>query len=240
MGMDDREVRSEHFPTFAFQKIQGSSSLLIPDIDALTNAFYENVFEDLVPYDTKLDKAIFVGSTTGTNHTVETVRDMQNQRLRVAMFFKNSDQVDFRLPVICQCLTLEAEEAIRDLGFGNGEQLTWDAQFRYKFLVSIDGNGATCSRVQIALKSSSVLLKFDSPNNLYYFAGLQPYSHYLPVACEQDILTYIELEKSHPHYFSKIASNGQRFFEEYLNRESASYYFSRLLSLYERTFQSKP
>ncbi|MDH4393609.1 MAG: glycosyl transferase family 90 [Aquabacterium sp.] len=235
MTMDDHPLDSNRFPSFAFQKQAGSPSILVPDIDALVHRFYAQGFDDLVPWEDKHDKAVFVGATTGSAHTVESVQANTNPRLRAGRFFQGSPLVDFHLPLICQCLTPEAEAAIRALGFG-GEQVPWEAQFRYKFLLSLDGNGATCSRVQIALKSGSVLLKYDSPFQLYYFAGLQPCCHYLPVARDDDVPAILHLAQQQPHFMAQVARSGQQFFADHLNRNAVAYYTARLLRLYASVF----
>jgi len=236
MGLDDGALDSQRFPSFAFQKPAGSQAILVPDIDALVHGFYAQGFDDLVPWEHKLDKAVFAGATTGSAHTVESVQANSDPRLRAGRFFQGSPLVDFHLPLICQCLTPEAEAAIRALGFG-GEQVPWEAQFRYKFLLSMDGNGATCARVQIALKSGSVLLKYDSPCQLYYFAGLQPYRHFLPVARDADVPAILQLAQQQPHFMAQVARSGQQFFADHLNRNAVAYYTARLLRLYASAFR---
>lgn len=235
MCLDDDALDSSLFPSFAFQKQAGSRSILLPDIDALVHGFYAQGFDDLVPWEDKLDKAVFAGATTGSMHTVDSVQADSNPRLRAGRFFQGSPLVDFHLPTICQCQTPDAEAAIRALGFG-GEPVPWETQFRYKFLLSLDGNGASCSRVQIALKSGSVLLKYDSPYELYYFAGLQPYRHYLPVARDDEVPAILRLAQQQPHFMAQVARSGQQFFADHLNRNAVAYYTARLLRLYATVF----
>jgi hypothetical protein len=215
MSMHDGPFEHPDLPFFAFQKKTGSNAILLPDIDAIDHDFYANNFEDSNCYEEKSCSAIFVGATTGAVHTVASVAAHSNPRLRAGLFFKDKPEVDFRLPSIVQCETEEAAEAIRQLGFGTG-WASWDEMFRHKFLLSLDGNGATCSRVAIALKSNSVLIKFASVHELYYFPALIPYLHYIPVARNEDVLTLIKSELAAPGLFVMVAEIGRNFFDKYM------------------------
>ena len=109
------------------------------------------------PCSEKATSAIFVGGTSGQMNTVDTVRNPIATRLRSAKHFRGHPNIHFLLPSLSQCVDAEAEQALRDLGFG-GSQIPWSEQFLHKFIISVDGNGAACSRIVIALKSNSVLL----------------------------------------------------------------------------------
>jgi hypothetical protein len=223
-------------PIFAFQKLVDAPSILLPDIDALWHAFYTNRFEDTLCYRDKADEAVFVGSTTGSAHTVQSVVALENQRLRSAVFFRDIESVDFWLPNVVQCVDADAEAHIRalDVGFFS---LGFDKQFQRKFLISMDGNGATCSRVAISLKSNSVLLKYSSIHKLYYFSALRAGAHYLPIAKDQDVLQAIAAEVELPGAFASIAAAGKEFFHDILGPGPALAYTAQLLSAYFAVFQ---
>ena len=101
----------------------------------------------------------------------------------------------------------------------------------------MDGNGAAFSRVAVALKSRSVLLKYDSPRELYYFPGLVPWLHYIPIATDQDIVDVVRIEREHPGYFRYAADAGRRFFRTFLNRGAVMSYASRLIEMYFSVFE---
>ena len=67
------------------------------------------------------------------------------------------------------------------------ERIPWSEQYRHMFLLSMDGNGATCSRVISSLKSNSVLIKYQSDSILYYFSALEPGTHFISVNDDRDI-----------------------------------------------------
>jgi Glycosyl transferase family 90 len=232
LDVADRPVPNTNVPTFQFQKPAGSKSILIPDIDFLNWDYYEQPsVADTIPYAEKAISAIFVGSTSGQNNTVETVRSPVAPRLRAAKYFRGHPDIHFFLPNLCKCENAEAERSLRDLGFG-GPKIPWSTQFGHRFIISVDGNGATCSRVVVALKSNSVLLKYDSPHSQYYFRGLQPWVHYIPVSADSDIENFIAIEREAPGAFATIAASGRRFAESYTSKPRVLQFAGELLTAY--------
>jgi Glycosyl transferase family 90 len=219
-------------PIFQFQKPYGSSAILLPDIDFLGLDFYHQPgYADKIPYQEKTTSAIFVGGTSGQTNTVETVREPVAPRLQAGKHFRGHPDINFLLTTLSRCENAEAEQALRDLGFG-GPTVPWSEQFPHKFIISVDGNGATCSRVVIALKSNSALLKYDSPHHLYYFKGLVPWLHYVPIVEHGDIENIIKIEREYPGTFASIAEEGRRFAETYITRQRVFQYVAELLTLY--------
>jgi hypothetical protein len=233
----DQALAAPPMPVFAFQKPHGNDSLLLPDVDLLESGFPTvESLSDPLSYLEKNCSAIFVGSTTGRRVTEAVVRELGLPRLRSAVFFRNHPLVDFRLPNLVQWDSSATKQLLREMGFGDGVRVSWPQQFRHRFIISMDGNGASCGRVVRALLSNSVLLKYDSPHTLYYFSGLQPWLHYVPISCDEDVVHTVELELGHPGYFADIARAGQRFAQTLLSRDSAILYTSELLRLYSATF----
>jgi hypothetical protein len=219
-------------PIFQFQKPNGSSAILLPDIDFLGLDFYHQPgFADQIPYQEKATSAIFVGGSSGQTNTVETIRAPVAPRLQAAIHFRGHPDIHVLLTLLSRCENAEAEQALRDLGFG-GPRVPWSEQFPHKFIISVDGNGATCSRVVIALKSNSALLKYDSPHHLYYFKGLVPWLHYVPIVENNDIENIIKIERECPGAFASIAEEGRRFTETYINRQRVFQYVAELLTHY--------
>ncbi len=241
MSMHDMSQSSSGIPFFCFQKRLHERSILLPDIDFSIHDCYEAPqYEDAIPYSDKEIGAIFVGSTTGAIHTKKIVAGLESPRLRAGVRFRNEPGVDFHLPVIVQCDSSETEALIRELGFGDERPIGWQEQFRRRFVISMDGNGATCSRVAIALKSNCALLKYDSPFQLFYFSALIPWLHYIPIKSDEDIPRIIRLEKKNPGYFDYIGAAGADFHRRYLTPESIMDYTSCLLRAYFSSFRNSP
>jgi hypothetical protein len=86
--------------------------------------------------------------------------------------------------------------------------------------------------VAIALKSNSVLLKYDSPHHLYYFRGLLPWRHYIPISVHSDIENIIRIEQECPNTFASIAEEGRSFAETHLTRPRVLQYAAEVLTGY--------
>lgn len=239
MDMEDRPSVSPSVPIFAFQKFLENRNILMPDVDFLQWHFYEiGEFQDLIPYHEKRISAIFVGSTTGGMHTVESIRSRENQRIRSALYFRGSKDVEFRLASITQCVGSDAEQLLREMGFGRN-RVSWQEQFGHRFLLSMDGNGATCSRVSVALKSRCVLLKYESHHKLFYFDHMIPWHHYIPINSDKDVEEIVRTERAAPGYFASIAENGRAFYDRTISRERCFDYTAALLRGYAEIFSSR-
>jgi hypothetical protein len=236
MGLDDALGARFDAPVFCFQKLSHASSILLPDIDFLIDFHAGSEVQDRLSYELKMPKAVFAGSTTGAWITLEVAENFASPRLRAARYFQDSETVDFRLPRITQCQSQAAEDFLAAQPFCQKEALSWQEQFRYRFIISIDGNGATCSRVAIALHSNAVLLRYSSDHQLFYFGGLQPWLHYVPVASDRDVEQVIALEQGAPELFRQIAENGRRFAKTYLTAGALIAYTARVLQFYEASF----
>jgi hypothetical protein len=233
MGLGDVLPVPPTVPLFCFQKQRGARSLLMPDIDFLIQHFYDDPsLIDTNAYLKKTQTAVFAGGTTGAMIDAEAARSLSTPRLRAAGYFNGNPRVDFRLPGITQAVSPDAQAILAAQPFCQKPRLPWPQQFRSRFVISMDGNGATCSRVVIALQSNSVLLKYDSDHVLYYFGGLQPWLHYVPVAADADVDKILDLEVRDPALFEQIATAGRRFARTYLNRPATQRYTAMLLQLY--------
>jgi hypothetical protein len=135
-----------------------------------------------------------------------------------------------------QTSTPEAQRILEEMPFCRGQRVSWKQQLLYRFLISVDGNGATCSRVALALHSNSVLLKYDSDDLLYYFQGLQPWLHYIPISREQDVEHVFEAERWAPGALETVAAQGRAFAARFLTRAATTAYMAQLLQLYAGCF----
>lgn len=236
IDLDDLADRTSAGPVFCFQKVSGARSILIPDVDMLEDFYLSAASDDGFAYDEKIDAAIFVGSTTGQLYITRTiVEQLAHQRLRSAVYFKDQPDVRFELPGIVQCDGPETEAMIRALGLGS-VATSWAEQFSYRYLMSIDGNGATCSRVAIALKSNSVLMRYHSINDLYYFRGLQAWKHYVPLNRDADVIDNIALLRRSPALSREIAHASREFYRTRLSRVAVMRYMAELLNAYIARF----
>jgi hypothetical protein len=228
----DGALDSPRVPVFSFQKTFENNSVLLPDPDMIGRGF--PTAHDTLAFKEKRCHAIFVGSTTGgVAITTEALRrDGAIDRIRAATHFRGDGDVSVMLPILVQYDSEETASVLREMGFGSGQEISWDEQLKNKFIISIDGNGATCTRVSITLSSQSVLLKYDSPSQLYYFSGMIPWVHYIPIRSHSDVSKVISAERQSPGLFSDIVKGANQFAQSYLTSDAIRCYTATLLSLY--------
>ena len=94
------------------------------------------------------------------------------------------------------------------------------------------GRGAACSRLVKGLRSNGVVVKFDSPYELYYFPALVAGRDHLLAEKEEDVERFLEIEAATPGAFREVAEAGRRFAAKYLTIGSVMDYTARLLDAY--------
>lgn len=232
LDVNDVPAPSVDFPIFCFQKERGAHNPLVPDVDFFHERWYRHE-RDVLPYDQKTNSACFVGSSTGGWLSLDSVRNRATPRLRAAAYFDGHPNVLFKIANAVHCLSDEAKACLMSEPYFS-TQIRWADQLRHRFLISMDGNGAACSRLVKGLLSNGVVIKYDSPHELYYFPALKPGSDYLSVTSEEQIERILETEAAHPGTFKHVAESGQRFARRYLNVRSVMDYTARLLRAHAR------
>lgn len=235
--LNDRHIFKETIPVFGYQKRNFDTTIMLPDIEFLQYDFYQDgIYADALPFQLKRAAGLFVGGTSGAGIiSKRKVVERQVPRINSALFFRDKEDVDFFIAKIGQIDGEETKQAILDLDLA-GRPMRWPDHYEYKFHLSMDGNGATCSRVVLSLKSNSVLIKYTSEWGLFFFPLLRAGEHFIEVRSDQDVLSLISLEKQHPGYWSHIAKSGQDFYRTYLTRERLIDYSSYVLKEYAECF----
>lgn len=238
LGLDAHDISllPTDGPIFTFQKEAGEKFILLPDPDFLKHGFYEDgEGRDDLALEDKSPRAVFAGSTTGGLITMDILDAGGVARINSALFFKGHPDVDFFLPEIVQCETDAVYSRVAALDVG-GRKLDWQDQFGMKYLLSMDGNGCTCSRLLLALRSQSVLFKYDSSRVMYYFDCLEPWMHYVPIHKDQDVLDAMAVLNADPARAAKISADATAFHDRLLTRSAVVEYTSRLLQAYQALF----
>lgn len=227
----DIALYGDEAPVFCFQKLASSRKMLMPDIDFFHHEWYAAGFIE-PDWDGKRPAAVFAGSSTGGNVLSRTdVETARPQRLQWALSALGRPQVDVFICDAVQCDSEDTAALLRAQPYFR-DRMAWEAQLAYRYLISMDGNGATCSRVVNTLRSGGVLLKSLSPNRLYYFDGLKPFEHYVPIADLNEAEAAIaDLEEGRLDP-AAITAAARRFFDTYLTRPAVQDYTRRLLERY--------
>jgi hypothetical protein len=232
-------------PVLCYHKKYGHNIILIPDFEIYDYNYYcREIYSDNLCFEEKYDKAVFVGSTTGTNqqedrgccNTMDNIDHDPCVRVSAAKYFDGNASVIFKLPSIVQCDSAETEGYLRSFGFTQCPRMDWVEQFKYKFIISVDGNGPTCTRVAVALLSNSVLLKYESRWITYYHRALRPYYNYVPIAWHDDIHDVLNKINNNYAYYAAISRRASEDFSLILRKSNVDRYFAAVLNEFYALF----
>ncbi|WP_238183998.1 glycosyl transferase family 90, partial [Methylobacterium trifolii] len=232
----DMVAFDSRFPVFCFQKNVRSNLMLIPDPDFLQYNFYQEKPED-EKFEDKLDQVIFCGSSTGGIMTDRDIINDNTDRLYLCNEFIGNKDIKVRIGAAVQCLSEDGAELLRKKPYF--ERILWDEQIKCRYILSIDGNGATCSRIVLTLRSQSLLLKYRSEQQLYYFRGLRPFEHFVPIDNAEDLKLQYSRLKNGEIETKKMIRNANNFYDDYLGKSSVEYYTACLLESFYYYYVSK-
>ena len=106
-------------------------------------------------------------------------------------------------------------------------------QFKYQILV--DGNTCTFSRAYWQMLSNCVIFKQKSTHVQWYYKGLLPYVHYVPVKeNSSDLTRKINWAKKHDKKMLRISKNATAFVQENLSKDEVNKYLYCLFTEYEK------
>lgn len=244
--LGDTGFPDQEFPIFSFQKLRRSMNFLFPDADVLVHNFYNSPEHiDDISYESKSNTAIFIGSTSGAapediylqrrrRVTLEKIASGKVPRINSALFFqRHRENVIFDLPIIVQTPDCDTRSFLESLGFGGNVRTPMKEQFKHKFLISMDGNGAACSRLALALGSNSVPLKYKSDSILHYFSLLIDGFNFIEISKDEEVLRVVEAEAARPGIFREIAENGRSVFRSVFDKENIIKYTASVLAAYQ-------
>lgn len=224
----------EYFPTkellplFSQSKInECHADITFPTHYNLDQLLSEEELGTLPPWEERKDTLFFRGSTTGGHYNQ--MKDYTiAHRQRLVEFAKGKPQMDIGFTAIIQCNNICDELQDR---YGTVSRVEGMDNFRYKYLMSVDGNTFV-----------SRLPRFMSAGSLIFRAGLFgewfdewifPDRHFLQVKLDySDLETKLRWALDHDKEARKIAEEGQRFAHTRLRNEDMSCYLYRLLLEY--------
>lgn len=106
---------------------------------------------------------------------------------------------------------------------------------KYKYLIDIDGFGATFHRCQWILRSNCTLIKQEDGYVQWYYSGLKPYIHYVPYNKDcsnlEDIILWL---REHDEEAERIAQAGRQFALKYLDMNTTYLYLYHVLKEYNK------
>jgi hypothetical protein len=113
-------------------------------------------------------------------------------------------------------------------------------QIGYKYLLSIDGNAATGTRVPWIMNSNSLLVKQRSHKIQWFYPALKEYVHYVPLEHRlTDAFEQLEWMKNNDNKIKKIAYNARNFVQNNLTAEHIENHVVLLLNEYHKIQQDE-
>jgi hypothetical protein len=228
-----------HIPIFAFAKLDtDTTSILIPDCEALLDGFYEKVLFDtsegrrLFPWPTKKDKAFWRGATTGVDSSFSNHLDFNNYqefpRVKLALLSSQYPHlIDAKLTILAQITDPRVFDLLAPYV---GRSLPVTDHLNYKYQILVDGNTCAYSRAYWQLFSDCLMFKQTSPNIQWYYRSLVPYVHYVPIAYDlSDLKDKIEWARHHDLEAQQIIANANDFAQQNLKKQDVYLYLYLLL-----------
>ena len=222
-------------PVLSFCKKDCYKDILIPVPASLPN------FKDNVSWESKEKKLVWRGSTTGTKTSHKTLFELSH-RYRLVNWARDYKKyvweylgiaVDIELSAVIQC-DGNCEEFKKKTVMS---RLSYDEQFKSKYLIVVDGNGWTF-RFPTFLGSNSLIL-YNGVYNVWFSKLIKPYVHYLPIKADySDLIEQLEYAKNHDDEMKKIAENARSFVEEFLTPNTTACYLGLMLIEYADLIKS--
>lgn len=224
--------------------------LLFPDaffIKANKNSNWGNLLKKIdqasinYPWEQKINKIFWRGAATGDFHDYTVENFDKLPRLTISIFSKlYPDLIDANFSDYGKQIPYNTQEhSLRrfcKILFGTNPSFVSESDhIKYKYLLSLDGNAATGTRVSWVMNSNSVLLKQDSAKIQWYYSALKPYYNYVPVNNNlTNILEQIKWMKANDDELRKIAKNAHNFIQNEMLPEHIDAHIAILLNEYSK------
>lgn len=231
------------YPIFAYAKKEGTPVLLFPD--PLSEAFSRRSGQNIrkanfiwrYRWSNKENIAFWRGGTTGKKGYSKDTWYL-NPRSKLSMLSKyypdlvNSGFTSFPgvEPEVQKKMNLILP------------QVSWTTHknhLKYKYLVIADGNTCTYPRYYLGLLSNSVVFKDKSDEVQWFYKGLKPFVHYIPVAYDfSDLPELVQWARNHDAEVKKISKNAFTFVNQNLKSKHIYDYVEFLLKEYAKKQQA--
>lgn len=171
-------------PIFTFAKSSKlQTAVAFPDFEAcmsyhLLKKEVEAVCNSL-SYEEKKESAFWRGSSSGGVSTVDNWKSFPRSILCLTSK-KHPHLIDAKFTNLIQIQDPLVYQEIRKHRL-IGSNASKKKHLEYKYLIDVDGNSCTYSRMYWILLSNSVCLKQITQEEQWYYSGLDPYKHYIPL-----------------------------------------------------------
>ena len=250
----ENNLEEEIFSVPAFMMFQNSdhkheaNTFIMPD-SLFLNPYWGKLIAKIIqaninyPWNKKIEKIFWRGASTGIGEYNLDIID-QLPRLKIAILSKlYPNLIDARLvsqDVSHNSSGKELKKILAILFGKDSNKATETEHLQYKYLLSLDGNSATGTRVPWIMLSNSLLIKQDSRKVQWFYSALKPYVHYVPVNEDlTNIFSQLEWMKAHDNELQIIAKNAHNFVENNLMPEHIDSHMAIILNEYSKIQKDK-
>jgi len=206
------------------------------------NFFIHKLQENPVSWEEKVEKLFWRGTPWDGKHFGMYTFDNWKTFPRGQLVFQSQqsphliDAAFSQYPDKCrEALNLCTQE------FGATHFVSWEAMFRFKYQMAIDGVTCSFPATQWKLLSGSLTFKQESPDIMYFYDELIPWKHFVPVRADlSDLQEKILWAKTHDAEAKQIGENGKEFVQTHLMPEHILEYCYKVLSKYAALQKFKP
>jgi hypothetical protein len=226
----ENNLDPEIFKTPAFMMFKNYDSeqerncLIMPDSTFLKqdwNILFDKIksARNKIAWQNKLPLLFWRGSATAGVYNLENIS--QIARLKFIFLSKLHPQIiDAALvnPIYEDSKSGKKLKQIIEILFGsNSNKVSEVDHLKYKYLVSLDGNSATGTRVPWIMLSDSVLVKQESNKIEWFYPALEAYKHYIPIKSNlTNIFKQYDWLANNESEVARIITNAQNFVENNL------------------------
>jgi Glycosyl transferase family 90 len=225
-----------NWPIFAESKNGAFPCILFPDRWGL-KAYIPEKMDVLAgnqryPWEHKIPVLFFRGSDTCRDQGTNWSKWDSCARIKlVRMSLKRPDLIDARFYYSLHNFRM-VEQAKRE-GMITEAYCPIGEHPRFKYLMDLDGNCASCPRTAAIFHSNSVVFKEISPSKQWWYCLLKPYVHFIPVSGDlSDLLAQIDWARKHDNECKIISENARRLVLDVLSEERIYQYIYQLLLMY--------
>lgn len=214
-------------PLFISAKRKGTPfAILVPDWRSISWWWARDI-QDVeqrsmqTPWHQKINRGVWRGSLT------------RNIRLKLCEIAKEHPEIlDAKLSI--QVDDQQLQTYLEKNGMFGG-RVEWDDFLKHKFLPILDGVMCAAPALQWRLLSKCLTLKQESDEIQWFYKGIHPYQHYVPVKSDlSDCIQQMEWAKLHDQECEAIAQRAYAFAKENLMMEDVYHYFIRVLERYSK------
>uniref|UniRef100_A0A7S3V1C5 Glycosyl transferase CAP10 domain-containing protein n=1 Tax=Aplanochytrium stocchinoi TaxID=215587 RepID=A0A7S3V1C5_9STRA len=184
-------------------------------------------------WDSRLEKAYWIGAFTGSIMKEETI-DF-NPRYRLAKDFRNRPGYDIHFTAMPMPSKRIGEKAFQLWNDSTGRYRPATDYCKYKLVIHADGNSFAGS-IGYKLTSGATILFIDSHFKFkeFYYGLLQPWVHYIPIDPDlnnlENIKEWIFTTKEGEEIARNISRNARKLVKERLTPEATYCYILRLFN----------